>query len=150
MGLSACSDEFCSRIDAAIQGLSSIIKLVDDILIQAKDMPELERLHAVLDRCRQHGITLSASKAEMGSTVTFAGLRISHGYACLHPDCIKAITSFPGPIDVPKLRSFLGLAVQLASLVPDLVQMTDPVRCLLKKNVAFVWLNKNEEAFQCV
>jgi len=121
MGLSASSYTFCARSNAALQGLPGVLKLVDDILIQASDPDELEsRIRSVLSRCRKYGITLSASKADLGSMVIFAGLEISPGMARPHPDRLKAVAEFPTPRDVPKLRSFLGLPVQLANFVPDL------------------------------
>ena len=46
-----------------------------------------------------------------------------------------------------EVRSFLGLANQLGSFVPDLAHMSTVLRGLLKKDVSFVWLQEHEEAF---
>ena len=48
---------------------------------------------------------------------------------------------------MPQLRSFLGLANQLGSFLPDLAHMTTPLRELLKKDTAFVWLPDHTTAF---
>jgi len=136
MGLSASSDELCARIDLVLQGLTGVIKIVDDILIQASNPEELQnRLYNVLSRCRKHGITLSAEKAAIGQSMAFAGLIVEPGSVRPHPDRLAAITAFPVPKDVTQLRSFLGLAVQLAHFVPDLAQMSDPLGRLLKKGL---------------
>ncbi len=51
MGLSASFDEWCS--DMALVGLKGIVKLVDDILIQAADRQELVQcLEPVLECCK--------------------------------------------------------------------------------------------------
>ena len=41
MGLSASSDEWCKRSDAALSGILGVHKLVDDILIEGSNYTEL-------------------------------------------------------------------------------------------------------------
>jgi hypothetical protein len=49
MGLSSSSDEFCQRTDEALMGAQGVVKVVDDILVQAKDWKTLRsRLEDVL------------------------------------------------------------------------------------------------------
>ena len=45
------------------------------------------------------------------------------------------------------LRSFLGLAQQLPSFVPDLAHMTSMLRPLLKKDIAWTWTDDHEKSF---
>jgi hypothetical protein len=60
MGLNASSDEFCRRTDEALAGVDGVVKVVDDILVQAEDYNQLEeRLEQVLERCRAACITLT-------------------------------------------------------------------------------------------
>ena len=60
MGCSASSDEWCKRSDAALSGIPGVHKLVDDILIEAKDYNQLlERMETVLKRCVDSNITIS-------------------------------------------------------------------------------------------
>ncbi len=151
MGLNASSDEWCSRSDAAIQGLEGVLKLVDDILVLAPSLELLEtRLRAVLTRCRENGITISKKKFQVGSSVKFAGYIVSSTGVEPDPDKVLAISDFPAPKDLTGLRSFLGLANQLGHFIPDLTQATEPMRQLLHKGVAFQWLPEHQEAFQMV
>ena len=148
MGLNATGDEWNLRSDQAVSGLPGVSKIVDDILVQAPNRQVLfDRIRAVLDRCRQHGITLSEKKFEVGERLPFAGFVVSA--AGVHPDPAKveAIREFPVPSDVTAVRSFLGLANQLGSFLPDLAHVTSPLRGLLRKNVAFVWLPEHQHAF---
>jgi hypothetical protein len=148
MGLNASSDEWCARSDAALEGLEKTRKIVDDILVWASTWEELcERVRAVLERCKQHGITLSRDKMQMGSEVRFAGHVISPNGVKPEPEKVVALKNFPAPTDATGLRSFLGLAVQLGGFVPDLAHLTEPLRPLLKKNAVFLWLPEHEEAF---
>ena len=75
-------------------------------------------------------------KLELGKRIHFAGHIISD--EGIQPDEEKyaAISKFPRPRNVKDLRSFLGLAQQLASFVPDLAHMTSMLRPLLKKDIA--------------
>jgi hypothetical protein len=74
MGLNASGDEFCMRSDHALEGLKGVSKLVDDILVEADSITQLdERLRALLSRCRKHMIRLSLSKLQIGHEVSFAG-----------------------------------------------------------------------------
>jgi len=149
MGLSASSDEFCFRSDEALRGLPGVLKIVDDVLIQAADEPELrERLITVLEACKSHGITLSRDKAAIGEEFKFAGFIVSASGCRPDPAKLKAITAFPRPKDTTGVRSFLGLAAQLGHFIPDLAHVTDPLRQLLRKGVAFTWLPDHEKSFE--
>ena len=54
MGLSCSSDEWCRRSDEALAGLPGVLKLVDDILVQAPTKEILySRLNDVLYRCEK-------------------------------------------------------------------------------------------------
>jgi hypothetical protein len=151
MGLNASSDEWCARSDAALEGLQGVHKIVDDILVAAESWPQLrERVTAVLRRCREHGITLAGDKAQVGSEVKFAGFLVGSNGVRPDPAKVAAIRDFPPPASLPELRSFLGLAVQLAHFVPDLAHMTAPLRGLLSKNVVYQWLPEHQAAFDKV
>jgi hypothetical protein len=151
MGLNASGDEYCLRGDQALSGLKGVCKIVDDILIYASSMEELiERTSMVLKRCQEHGITLSRKKAQVGSTVKFAGFIINSQGVSPDPDKLAAISKFPPPTNLSELRSFLGLANQLGQFVPDLAHAAQPLRSLLKKNTAFQWLEEQQSAFEKV
>jgi len=149
MGLNASSDEWCARSDAANQGIPGTQKIVDDIHICRENLVQLnKRMRAVLQRCCQHGITLSKKKATIGREVDFAGYIVSNKGVSPEPEKLRAIQDFPVPTDATGLRSFLGLVVQLSCFLPDLAHMTQPLRELLKKNVAFNWLPEHQEQFE--
>jgi hypothetical protein len=148
MGLNASSDEWCARSDVALEGLTGVQKIVDDILVYAPTMQDLAlRARAVLARCAQHGITLADTKAQLGTAVQFAGYAVGADGIKPDPDKVAAIDRFPAPKGLMELRSFLGLAVQLASFVPDLAHMSAPLRGLLRRDTAYNWLPEHQEAF---
>ena len=148
MGLSSSSDEWCRHSDRAVEGLPWSRKIVDDILIWASSVSELEqRIRTVADRCANIGLTLSPKKFQMGTELEFAGCVIGRGGVRPDPDRLRAISQFPEPHDQTSLRSFLGLANQLAFFVPDFAHLTASLRQLTGKGKQFLWLPEHHEEF---
>ena len=141
-------DEFCRRTDEAFIGLPFLSKIVDDAMVQADSIAQLgDFLRQTLLRCREHGIRLSKGKFVLGSEIPMAGFLIgTHG---VKPDPAKmsALREFPRPKTVQELQGFLGLANQFGFFFPNLTQLTQPLRALLKKDTAFTWTAEHEEAF---
>ncbi len=139
MGLSSSADKWNICSDTAVAGLEGITKEVDDILIQAPDYPTLwNRLKETLEKCREHGITISKQKIEMGDTIKFAGYIISRAGIAPDEEKTKAIQDFPAPTDVAGVRSLLGLVNQLNIFIPDVAHLTANIKALLRKEVAFM------------
>ena len=88
-------------------------KIVDDILIWAETKDELgDRIRQVMEKCREHNITISASKFTVCQEVKFTGYIVSENGVKPYPVKITAIENYPVPQDQSELRSFLGLAQQ--------------------------------------
>ena len=149
MGLSPSSDGFCSRTDFFLQPVPDLLKIVDDALLQALTKQELLRKFKIaLDCCRQHNFTLRHSKLAMGQEISLAGYVLGEGRVKPDPKRMAAIASFKSPTDVSEVRSFLGLVNQLGFFVHDLTHITIPLHSLLRKGIAFQWLDDQEAAFQ--
>ena len=102
----------------------------------------------VMERCKENNITISRKKFEMGNEIEFAGHIISD--TGIRPDEKKlaAIKQFPTPSCIKEVRTFLGLANQLGSFIPDLAHMTSAIRPLLKKGTTWNWLLEHQAAFE--
>ena len=151
MGLNASSDEFCRRTDEIFAQLPGTLKLVDDILVCGISVQDvMDKVHLVLQRCRDNYITISTKKFEVGPEVSFAGYLITKDGIKPDPSKVSAIKDFPSPKNVRDLRSFLGLANQLGQFVPDLANATSHLRDLLRKDVVFQWLEDHEKSFLLV
>ena len=109
-----------------------------------------ERACIILERCRDLNITISLKKLELGKEITFAGHIISQTGIRPNDNKYQAIADFPTPTNVSQLRSFLGLANQLTAFVPDLAHMTAALRPLLKKGIAWVWIEDMQSEFERV
>ena len=136
MGLNCSGDEFCRRSDAALEGATGVLKLVDDILVYADSIEQLKtRLNDVLQRCEENGITISKKKIEIGTKVTFAGFDVSAEGNSPTPDRIEAIKNFPTPKNITGVRGFHGLTQGFNDYAHELSLIDKPIRdCLSTKN----------------
>lgn len=151
MGLNCSGDEFCRRSDKAVAGLKGVLKLVDDILIYGTSYKQLfERVESVLQRCVDHGITLSKKKIEIGTKVTFAGFDVSSEGITPTAERIDAIRDYPAPKNLTGVRAFQGLTQGLTSYAHNLAMVDAPIRQLLQKGVAFLWGVDQEASMESV
>ena len=150
MGLSCSSDEFCRRSDESLEGLEDMfIKIVDDALLFSDTVEGLLRnAEAFIERCSQRRITLNADKIQFGDSVRFAGFLVTAEGIRMHPDRAAAIRDFAIPSTQTEVRSFLGLANQMAQWHPDLAHATADLRELVKAGVHFHWLPEHQKSFE--
>ena len=153
MGLAVSSAEFLHRTDEALQNIASWChKLIDDLLLEAPDLKTLyQRIRQCLTQCRLFNITISLRKfqiAKENESVIFAGQLVSSSGIKSDPSKNEALKNFKRPVNVSDVKSFLGVAQQLASFSPDLAHMSAPLRALLKKDTKFLWTNDIDIAFE--
>jgi hypothetical protein len=110
----------------------------------------MTKLDTILLRCEAIGITLSIKKFKIGKEVAFAGYVAKQGAIRPSPERAIALKEFLRPQNIHELRSFLGLAQQLAGFIPDLSHASEPLRHLLKKEKKWVWSFYLQDAFEVV
>jgi hypothetical protein len=108
------------------------------------------KLDTILLRCKAIGITLSIKKFKISKEVAFAGYGVKQGAIRPSPERAIALKEFPRPQNIHQLRSFLGLAQQLAGFIPDLAHASEPLRHLLKKEKKWIWTFDLQAAFDAV
>ena len=118
MGLSSTGDEYCRRGDIAIAGLRNVEKVMDDMIVFDDSFEQhVERVRALLLRCREHSITLNADKFVFAENeVNFVGFTISADGITTDPNKLRAIAEFPTPSCLTELRSFMDLVTSLVTL----------------------------------
>ena len=148
-GLNASSDEWCRRSDAVVDGLLWAKKIVDDILIWATSLQELQqRIEIIAQNCERLNVILSKKKFSIGTSMPFAGYIVSNKGVHPDPTRVESISNFPRPKDLTALKSFLGMAQQLAFFIPDYAHATVSMRSLLGKGKTFLWLDDQEFEFK--
>ena len=123
-------------------------KLVDYYLVTRDTLKELSsNIQKELDKCKDLGLTISRKKFVIGTKINFTRFELLQQGVQPDKAKTKAISEFPTPKDITTMRSFLGLANQIAHFIPDLATILDPIRQLLKKNTTFVWLREHNNTF---
>jgi hypothetical protein len=82
--------------------------------------------------------------------VAFTGYVLKQGAIRPCPERAIALKEFLRPENIHELRSFLGLAQQLAGFFPDLSHASEPLRHLLKKEKKWIWSFDLQDAFNAV
>lgn len=141
MSFSATGDMFCLRGDMTLQGIPNCVKVVDDILLHDECyIVHLQHVHAVLTRCRKHGITLNADKFTLvAPTVSFCCYVLSEECVAVDPRKVKAIAKFSTPANITHLRSFTGFVNHLAEFSPHISGAAQLLRPLMSFKRAFTW-----------
>ena len=149
-GISSAPEHFQRRMSEILEDLSGYVCLMDDILIFGKSKAAHDnRLHAVLQRLQQAGITLNREKCLFSqSSVKFVGHLVGQGEVKLDPDKVKAIQKMPEPTNVGDVRRLLGVINQQARYIPQLAEQTEPLRNLLVQKNQWVWGPPQRTAFE--
>lgn len=151
-GLCCSQDIFQRKIDEFYGDLPGVAAIVDDIVVFGKSQADHDRnLMAVLDRCRKIGVKLNKEKCQLNCPeVNFFGMVFSDSGIRPDPAKIKAITNMPAPKDKAELRTLLGMITFLSKHIPQLAEIGQPMRALLKESVDFVWDHAQEQSFESI
>lgn len=99
-----------------LDGLQGVVCYMDHVLVWGKDQVEHEtRLHAVLHKLQETGVTLNMEKCELSRhKVKFLGHILSAESVQPDPDKTKAVRDMKEPSNTGEVCSFLGMVNQLA------------------------------------
>ena len=151
MGLASAGDFFNQVTDEALAAVMHFIaKVVDDLLVWGSSKEECkERTEAVFKACRAANIKLNRDKAVLvQQEVKFAGSIISKDGVRADPELLAALAEFPQPQNKTDLRSFLGLAEQVAKFTSQKSTVIGPLRCLLNKGQDWFWDDNMQKQFE--
>lgn len=133
-----------------MRDLEGFEAIIDDILIWGKDRQEHDqRLKAVMNRISDYNLKLSPDKCQfrkdhiayVGHVFTSAGIQPD-------PEKIHAVKDMPAPQNISKLQTFLGFIQYLGKFLPNLSEVSAPLRLLLEKDIHFHWDKPQENSFQ--
>ncbi|KAF8747922.1 hypothetical protein RHS01_11178 [Rhizoctonia solani] len=127
-----------------------VIIYLDDILIYSKDdVSHMQHIHEVLRRLMDNQLFCKASKCTFHVTlVEYLGIIVLDKGFSLDKLKIQAVQEWPTPTKVKEVQSFLGFANFLQQFVANFSHMARPLHNLVKKDTAWTWDTKEQEAFQ--
>ena len=155
-GICSAPEVFQRRMYDLIHSLQGVEVVADDfVVVGFGDTPEVasrdhdKNLEQFLQRCAERGVKLNSDKVKLRSSeLPFIGHVATDQGLCVDPMKIQAITEMPPPTDVKGVQRLLGMALYLAKFVPHISDITKPLRDLTQKNIAWVWDQPQEKAFQ--
>ena len=149
-GLVTASDEFQRMTDQLFGSIEGATVVVDDILVWGSTKEQHDqRLQAVLERCREVGMVLNASKCRLAqSSVRYLGHIFSQQGMAIDPGRIRDIMEVPSPTSAKDVQHFLGMVNFVGQFVDHLSDRSAILRELVKKDVLFHWLPHHEKAFK--
>nr|GEV53270.1 retrotransposon protein, putative, Ty3-gypsy subclass [Tanacetum cinerariifolium] len=104
-----------------------VIVFIDDILVYSKTKEEHE---------------------EHSYRVAFLGHIVSADGITMDPAKVEAITKWPRPKTITKVRSFLGLTGYYRRFVEGFLRLSLPLTKLMRKGEKFVWNEEREKSFE--
>lgn len=148
-GISAAPEHFQKRLTQMLTGLEGTVCHADDILVFGSTRQQHDhRLHKVLERLQEEGLTLNNDKCHFAvDRVKFLGHIVSAQGIEADPGKIKAITEMPVPKDAADVKRFLGMVNYVGKFSPRIAELTQPLRELLKTDTEWVWGSAQQRAF---
>jgi hypothetical protein len=127
-----------------------VIAYLDDILIFSSTFEEhVKHVKQVLARIKEHKLVLKHSKCHFHQlSVTFLGHIVSGDGIKMDPAKLRSIKTFPVPVNVSQVRSFLGLTNYYRRFINNYAQIALPLTSLTKKNQPFTWNPACQTSFE--
>ena len=148
-GISSAPEHFQKRMSAILSGLEGVVCQMDDVLVFGRDQTEHDtRLTAILKRIESAGATLNPDKCKFSrKTLKFLGHILDEDGIRADPEKTTAIREMKPPTNISEIRRFMGMVNQLGKFSKNLATLTQPLRELLNKKQAWIWVPSQEQAF---
>ena len=149
-GIKCASELYQSKMSEMIEDIEGAEVIMDDILIWGSTLEEHDqRLKKVLDKARKYNLKLSPNKCEfrkkeityVGHVLSFQGLKADY-------EKLRAVEQMKAPENKKDLQHFLGFIQYLAKFLPNMSEVSAPLRELLHKDIEWHWDTAQENSFQ--
>lgn len=135
-GVCSASDVARTMVDDNFSDIPGVQAVHDDIIVAGAggDSHDTALKH-VLDRARERNIKFNRSKIQLRvDKVKYLGSIVSAEGFRPEPDKIKAIADMPQLQNKQDLQRLLGMVNYLSQYIPNMSEITAPLRSLLKKH----------------
>lgn len=126
------------------------IVYLDDVLVYSKTMEQHRKdVRAVLALLRKEELHLNLAKCEFDQDqVVFCGHMVTAEGIRMDPEKAKAIKEWQPPNNIKEIQSFLGTTNYIRRFIKGYSGITAPISELTKKDVPFLWIRRQEDAFK--
>ncbi|XP_078234983.1 uncharacterized protein LOC144583976 [Pogona vitticeps] len=128
-----------------------VISKMSDLNYLIEQEDHLKHLEIVLQRLSAAGLTVKASKCQLGSPeIKYLGHIVGGGVIKPLEAKIEAVRDWPRPNTKKKVKSFLGLVGYYRKFIPRFSEMANPLTDLTRKKTddRIPWTSDCEEAFR--
>ncbi|GBN26985.1 Retrovirus-related Pol polyprotein from transposon 17.6, partial [Araneus ventricosus] len=148
-GIASAPEVFQKRNEKLFGDIDGVEVYFDDIIVTGTDKVTHDAaLTEVLKRAEASNIKFNANKLQfrmtevkyMGQIISDKGIKADSGH-------IKGIVDMPTPSSKGEVIRLLGMVNFLSKFIPNLSQITAPLRELIKQNIEFRWENEHTVAF---
>ena len=152
MGIKSAPEVYQQRMEQVFEGLPGVKVIMDDIIIHGRTGPEHDtRLRAVLQRAKDNSLRLKKSKCHIQQEeVKFHGHLFSHDGLKTDPEKVRAIVEMPRPTDKSGVQRLLGMINYVSKFIPNMSDLTAPLRQLLHQDVEWHWEEQQEASFKAI
>jgi hypothetical protein len=151
-GLTNAPATFCTLMNKIFHPYLDqfVVVYLDDIVVYSNTLKEhVDHLRTVFQVLRENELYVKKEKCSFArNEVIFLGHKIKDGRLMMEQDKVKAIQEWEPPTKVTELRSFLGLVNYYRRFIKGYSARATPLTDLLKKNKAWEWSKKCQEAFE--
>lgn len=136
-------------MDQILQDLEGVIAYFDDIVVHGSTLSECKKnLLACLQRLQENNLQLKLEKCAFFQTkIKYLERIIEYQKISNDPSKIEAIVNAPRPKNADEVQHLMGLIAHYSSFVPNVSDLTAPIRKLLQKDKKFHWSAECEAAF---
>ena len=151
-GICVASDAAQTMVEKTFGDIPGVIVIHDDLIIASKTSDEHDKiLTKVFERARERNIKFNKNKIQFKvSEVKYLGHIIGKTGTRPNPEKIDAIQEMPNPTNKQELQRFLGLVNYVGKFIPNLSQITTPLRNLLEKNSDWNWNHEHDAAIKTI
>jgi hypothetical protein len=148
-GFVSAPEVFQRNLAQTFEDIEGCEVIVDDLLLWGKDETEHnERLKKVIERAAEVDLRFNKEKCKFNKKeVRYVGHIFGDDGLKPNPDRVQAIIDMPVPQDRKSPQRFLGMVNYLNKFIPNLADISRPLRELMGCSVAWHWMEKQQEAY---
>ena len=152
MGIKSAPQVYQRRMEQVFEGIQGLKVIMDDIITYGSNQEEHDiRLRDVLERARDNNLRLKKSKCHIEKEkVQFHGHVFTRDGLKTDPEKVRAVVDMPRPTDKAGVQRLLGMVNYLSKFIPNMSDLTSPLRQLLHQDVDWHWEEQHETGFKKV
>ena len=135
-GLSDMPAIFQKTLDKTLENIDNKFNFLDDILIITKGstLDHEHDIHKVLSRLDKENLAIKLEKCDFSkASITWLGYKITQSGISPTVKKTDSIMNLKPPKTLKQLRSLMGSIHQLIKFIPNLANLLNPIRPLLRK-----------------